>query len=122
MNRNHILIKGSAIIQATFWVIALAVGQGERVLALGCDTQQRVSGEISGCNSISTQDWGEISREKYEACIEQQLEVALADYKQDRWDYYTTWQWQEEQTEESRTAQPSSIKLQVGWISACNKT
>ena len=121
MNRNHSVNKGSAITIA-FWVIALTVGQGENVLALGCNTQQRISGEIGGCNSISTQDWGEISREKYSACIEQQLEVALADYKQDRWDYYTTWQWQEEQTEESRTAQPIPIKLQVGWISACNKT
>ncbi len=122
MNLDHILTTASALIKFIVWVIALAVSQRGIVFALDCETQQRISGEISGCNSISSQDLREISIERYGACIEQQIEVAIADYKQNRWDYYTTWQWQEEQTEETRTAQKSPMKLQIGWISLCNKT
>ena len=119
MNYNFTLTAVSSIIESTFLIIALAVGTGETVLALDCETQQRISGEISGCNSISTQDLAEINRERYQACIEELLNMEIATYKNNRGDYYATWQWQQEQTETDVTSQQPATELQLSWISIC---
>lgn len=119
MDRNLILTAVSTIIEPIFLVIALAIGKGETVLALGCETQQRISGEISGCNSISTQDLVEINLEKYKACIEELLDMEIANYKNNRGEYYATWQWQEESTETDVAPQQPPTQLQLAWISIC---
>lgn len=118
MNRNLILTVVSTIIKPTFLVIALAMGTGETVLALGCDTQYRISGEISGCNSISTQElFDEINITRYQACVEELLNIELANYTNNRGDYYSNWQWQEEQTDAASQQRPT--ELQLAWISTC---
>ena len=122
MNRSHIVPIVSAIVEPTLLSIILAISQGKTILALGCETQERISGAISGCKSISTEDVSEIDRQRYRACIEKQLEVSIAAYKQTKPNYYTTWQWQEEQTTVNTGSQQNPIQLQLGWIRLCDKS
>ncbi|MDJ0573284.1 MAG: hypothetical protein QNJ53_30205 [Pleurocapsa sp. MO_192.B19] len=81
---SFILIAASAI--------AFSAIKEAKVLAVGCDTYYRVTGQISGCSSWSTEDARNIWLEKYSACLEQQLSIAIADYNQKLPDYYAQWQ------------------------------
>ena len=64
----------------------------KKVLAIGCDTYYRVTGQIAGCTDISTEKAQEAWLEKYSVCIEQQLLEAITVYQGKLKTYYAQWE------------------------------
>lgn len=75
-------------------IILLAVGvvnlvlDGEKTVAIGCDTYYRITGAIAGCSDISTEDARELWLEKYNICLQRQLSTEISIYKSKAKIYY----------------------------------
>ena len=92
--------------------IASVFGPVQSTFALGCDTQERISGNIgNNCGHISTEDLFNIRIEKRKTCIDAQLTVAIADYNNNWGVYYT--QWLEQQDIPNIALQPSEDSIQL---------
>ena len=62
-----------------------------KVLAIGCDTYYRVTGQIAGCTDVSTEKAQELWLEKYSVCLEQQLIREISVYRSQLRTYYAQW-------------------------------
>lgn len=71
---------------------AISAIDKQKVLAIGCDTYYRVTGQIAGCTDISTEKAQEAWLEKYSVCIEQQLLEAITVYQGKLKTYYARWE------------------------------
>ena len=63
----------------------------KKVLAIGCDTYYRVTGQIAGCTDVSTEKAQELWLEKYSICLEQQLAKEISLYKSQLRTYHAQW-------------------------------
>lgn len=63
----------------------------QKVLAIGCDTYYRVTGQIAGCTDISTEKAQELWLEKYSVCLEQQLIKEISIYTSQLKIYHVQW-------------------------------
>ena len=63
----------------------------KKVLAIGCDTYYRVTGQIAGCTDISTEKAQELWLEKYSVCLEQQLIEEISIYRSELKIYHAQW-------------------------------
>lgn len=73
-------------------VTTILIANETKVLAIGCDTYYRVTGEIAGCTDVSTEKARETWLEKYSICIEQQLAEEITIYKGKLQTYYAEWE------------------------------
>ena len=72
----------------TLSLITLSSSKVKTVLAIGCDTYYRVTGQIAGCNDVSTEDAREAWLEKYKVCLQQQLSREISIYDSKLQTYY----------------------------------
>ena len=77
----------SRILLITIGIVALPSDEAEKVLAIGCDTYYRVTGQIAGCSDLSTENANEWL-EKYSFCLQQQLSREISIYKSKAEIYY----------------------------------
>ena len=63
-----------------------------KVLAIGCDTYYRVTGQIAGCTDVSTEKAQEAWVQKYSICLEQQLAKEISIYQGKLRTYYAEWE------------------------------
>ncbi|MGB5637239.1 MAG: hypothetical protein WBM44_24755 [Waterburya sp.] len=76
----------------TIGIITLPSNVAKRTLAIGCDTYERIRGEIGGsCTGGTTEYSRELWLERYRVCLDQQLsrEISLYDNKVET--SYTEW-------------------------------
>lgn len=76
-------INASSILLITVTCITLPSNESKQALAIGCDTYERVRGEIGSCTGGTTEYSRELWLEEYRVCLEQQLsrEIAIYDNK-----------------------------------------
>ncbi|MEL6928385.1 MAG: hypothetical protein AAFO95_07110 [Cyanobacteria bacterium J06600_6] len=83
--RSCFNLLGISIITAA---TAMSTTDRAKVLAIGCDTYYRVTGQIAGCTDISTEKAREAWIQKYSVCLERQLNKEIVLYRGKLQTYY----------------------------------
>lgn len=100
-------------------IVAIFLNHIEKtVLALGCDTQYLISGNLSGCSDFSTDDMKEIYIKKMQVCLEKQIELAIADYRDSQNNRYA--QGQQKPTSEINSSRAVRLTLTAYISNECN--
>ena len=61
--------------------VSFSLVKEKRVLAIGCDTYYRVTGQIGGCSDVSTEDARDLWIQRYSVCLQQQLSREISIYQ-----------------------------------------
>ena len=77
-----------SIICMTIGIDVLLANEFRQTLAIGCDTYYRVTGQISGCSDVSTEDARELWIERYSNCLEIVVSQEIFIYKNKMTTYY----------------------------------
>ena len=72
-------------------IVALPLGKVKNAFAVGCDTYQRISGDIGICKGGTTEYSRQRYIERYSICLQQQLSREIAFYDNNIENYYAEW-------------------------------
>ena len=77
------LISVTSTVLVAIGIITLPSQEAKKALAVGCDTYERIRGEIGPCTDGTTEYSRELWLERYRVCLDEQLarEISLYDNK-----------------------------------------
>lgn len=85
------LVHISSIALVTIGTITLPANKSQQALAIGCDTYERIRGEIGSCTGGTTEYSRELWLERYSVCLQQQLSQEIAVYNRETEAAYVEW-------------------------------
>lgn len=88
---KYLLIHISSVALVTIGTIALPTNISHQALAIGCDTYERIRGEIGSCTGGTTNYNRELWLERYSVCLKQQLSTEIATYNNQTEASYVEW-------------------------------